>query len=543
MKEAVLYARVSTDEQFVTNQVEYADSWASKNDTRIVGTYVDEGVSGTVPFDERPQGKQLLADLRAPGKIDEVLVYKLDRLGRDPAETMVAIKLIERSGSELVSLTEAFDNSSAGRLMRTLLSAFAGFERDQTLERSSTAMAQLATKPNYYPGGVVAYGYRVKGEGRDAVLTIDDRIIPEIEMSASDVVRLIYEWIADDGHSTLWVAKELTRRGVPTRYTLDGRAVRRRATSGVWRPSRIGNLLRNSSYRGVATYGKRRSGKSPFPIPETTREVPAIVDADTWYRAQETLKRNLAFSKRNSRRKYLLRGLVKCGRCGRSYVGAHYVTAAGEERHYYSCIRRQSNEKYHSARCPNPSLSWQYEGQIWADVDAWLDDPGPVLEDLANQLQDEADEVVDLAGDIARLEREHAGKDTERERLLTGYRKGLLSDDDLDSGLRSIRRETETIERELVALERASDRLEERRAQLNDAGDLLRQLQTLRRDGMTFETRRKVVETLISEITVNDEGEAEVVYRFTPIAHHTDRGSSPPLAQSSLETSQYRLLD
>ena len=81
---------------------------------------------------------------------------------------------------------------------------------------------------------------------------------------------------------------------------------------------------------------KRRAGKSPFPIPETTREVPAIVDGETWQRAQETMRRNLMYSPRNSRRQYLLRGLVKCGDCGLNYIGAHYMTAVGDERHYYS---------------------------------------------------------------------------------------------------------------------------------------------------------------------------------------------------------------
>lgn len=531
-KRAVLYARVSTDEQFAANQVEYGKEWATKNGYSIVGNYVDEGVSGTVPFDERAEGSRLLSDLRE-SEVDAVLVYKLDRLGRDPAETLVAIQLLQRAGASLVSMTEPIDNSSAGRLMTTILAGLGGFEHDNILQRSSDVMAQLARKPNYYPGGIVAYGYAVEGEARDAVLVVDEAIIPGIGISTAVVVRLIYKWIADDGRSTIWVAEELTRRGIPPRYTLDKREVTREErdgrrkvkTSGIWRPARIGNLVRNSTYKGVAVYGKRRSGKSRFPVPETTREVPAIVDADTWQRAQDALRRNLAFSPRNTRREYLLRGLVKCGACGLNYIGAHYTTADGEERRYYTCNGKASARGIYGERgerCPNPALSWQYEGQIWDDIDAWLDDPGPILDDLANQLQDEADEVVDLDGDIRRLERELKSKETERERLLTGYRKGLLNDDDLDSGLQAVRRESDVLEREIAALERASERLEERRAQLVDAGNLLRQLQEMRRDDMSYETRRKVVETLVSEIRVNEAGEAEVVYRFTPVENRTD---------------------
>lgn len=526
-KPALLYARVSTDEQFATNQIDYATEWAPKHGYTIAAVYADEGVSGTVPFEERPAGKRLLDDLRANGAT-AVLAYKLDRIGRDPSDTLVAIKMIERAGAQFVSMTEPIDNSSAGRLMTTIIAGLGGFERDNILERSSTAMAQLARKPNYYPGGVVAYGYAVEGEGREACLVIDDRIIPKIDMSAADVIRLIYRWIADEGRSTYWVADELTRRGVPTRYTLDGRAVRRKATSGIWRPPRIGNLVRNSTYKGVAVYGRRHGGKSPFPVPETTREAPAIVTVETWERAQAALQRNLAFSPRNSRRQYLLRGLVKCGACGLNYTGLYYITASREERRYYKCNGRHQARGLYGAngqRCPNPTLAWHYEGQIWADIDAWLDDPGPILDDLAAQLNAEAGQDDDLGTEIQRLRHSLEGIEGQRQRLLTAYRKGIIEDAELESELATIRQEVTLTEGEIAALERAESRQVERRAQLVTAAELLEQLRDIRRDGLSFEIRRQVVEALVKEIVVDSEGVPNVVYRFTPIADHMDMDS------------------
>ena len=103
---------------------------------------------------------------------------------------------------------------------------------------------------------------------------------------------------------------------VPPAYAKDNRQIARRRpegkrkehTAGVWRPGRIRNLVVNAVYKGEHIYG-RRSKKQRELI---TRAVPAIVDAETWDKAQQTLRRNLMFATRNALRQYLLRGLLKC---------------------------------------------------------------------------------------------------------------------------------------------------------------------------------------------------------------------------------------
>jgi site-specific DNA recombinase len=82
------------------------------------------------------------------------------------------------------------------------------------------------------------------------------------------------------------------------------------------------------------SYGKRSRTPNREII---TRVVPAIVNDDIWLRAQQTLAGNVLFSKRHSNHQYLLRGLVKCGLCGLTYIGLANRRANGKNEFYYRC--------------------------------------------------------------------------------------------------------------------------------------------------------------------------------------------------------------
>src|SRR5262245_52262136 len=106
---AVLYARVSTEEQrerqTIQNQLDYAAPWCQREGIQLVGIYKDDGVSGTLPFEEREEGSRLLEDAKAK-KFDIVLVYKLDRLGRADLVLHIARHHLEILGLGLRSMTE-----------------------------------------------------------------------------------------------------------------------------------------------------------------------------------------------------------------------------------------------------------------------------------------------------------------------------------------------------------------------------------------------------------------------------------------------------
>src|SRR5690242_17919738 len=116
-----VYVRVSTEEQrerqSIVTQREFGDRFCALHGLEIFQMYADDGVSGTVPIEQRPGGTALLRDARLK-RFGQVLIYRLDRLGRETRLILNAVAEFEKCGVRVKSMTEEFDTSSAtGRLM------------------------------------------------------------------------------------------------------------------------------------------------------------------------------------------------------------------------------------------------------------------------------------------------------------------------------------------------------------------------------------------------------------------------------------------
>src|SRR5438552_2654801 len=121
-----VYLRVSTEEQrerqSIATQRDFAVRYSELHQLDVHAVYADDGVSGTVPLDRRPEGARLLRDARLK-KFSQLLVYKLDRLGRETRLTLEAVAELEKGGVRVRSMTEEFDSQTpTGRLMITMLS-------------------------------------------------------------------------------------------------------------------------------------------------------------------------------------------------------------------------------------------------------------------------------------------------------------------------------------------------------------------------------------------------------------------------------------
>jgi len=106
---AAIYARVSTEDQAerqtVQAQLDFLRKYCELHQTAIAGEYVDDGVSGTVPLGDRPEGRRLL-DAAQAGRFGVVLVYRLDRLGRSLASLISAHDRLDDAGVAIRSATE-----------------------------------------------------------------------------------------------------------------------------------------------------------------------------------------------------------------------------------------------------------------------------------------------------------------------------------------------------------------------------------------------------------------------------------------------------
>src|SRR5260370_12751476 len=116
-----VYLRVSTDEQrerqSIATQREFADRFCTLNGLAVSRVYADDGVTGTIPLDRRPEGSEIFRDARLK-RFDELLVYRLDRLGRETSQILAAVAGLGSYGVRVRSMTEEFDTATSnGRLI------------------------------------------------------------------------------------------------------------------------------------------------------------------------------------------------------------------------------------------------------------------------------------------------------------------------------------------------------------------------------------------------------------------------------------------
>jgi site-specific DNA recombinase len=507
-----VYLRVSTDEQrerqSINTQRDFAERYCTLHSLSVFRVYADDGVTGTIPLEKRPEGGQILHDARLR-KFDQLLIYKLDRLGRETRLILNAVAELEKLGVRVRSMTEEFDTgSSTGRLMLTLLSGFAAHERDTIRERSVAGTLRVA-QAGVWLGGIVPYGYRRVGEKRDARLVVSEEPITGMAMSEADVIRDVFRMSALEKKSCRAIAAGLNDLRIPCAYTRDDRLVlsgkRRKRTSGMWRAGRVRGLITNKTYMGIHEFGKRTKTNRP-PI---ARPVQAIVTETEWKKAQANLKAHMLFSVRGAKNKYLLRGLIKCGLCGLTYVGVVGNRKGGTKvtrESYYRCNGMHSPSVYMTPerKCQGKAIRGdELEAQVWSDIETFLRNPGPVLKQLHSRLESDAKGSDKTRQHITRLEALLAKKAEERNRVLGLFRRGRLDDKALDAQMDEIGREETGLEKQLEELRGKVTSSESIAATVSSAQSLLAKLRK-RLDGqVSWEIKRQLVEILVANIRVD----------------------------------------
>jgi DNA invertase Pin-like site-specific DNA recombinase len=221
-RKAVAYIRVSTDDQALGPEAQRAAlaAWADRAGVVIVATFEDRGVSGGAAIDRRP-GLLAALDALAEHGAGVLAVAKRDRLARDTMIAAMAERLAERAGARIVSAAgEGEGDDPASKLMRTMIDAFAEYERALIKARTRAALAVKAARGEKV-GGVQTYG---AAEGIDAERADCEREILAIvaELRAAGMpIRAIAAELAARGFRT--------RKGGAIQSTQVARIIRRAA--------------------------------------------------------------------------------------------------------------------------------------------------------------------------------------------------------------------------------------------------------------------------------------------------------------------------
>lgn len=135
-----LYGRVSTSDQNVETQMEALRAHCARMGYEVAGEYVDNGFSGK--DDRRPEFERLLADVRQ-GRLDAIVVYKLDRIGRSVVHLLNLFEEFKSRGIGFVSISQNIDtNTPEGRMFLKILMVLAEYERELIVSRTVDGLAR-----------------------------------------------------------------------------------------------------------------------------------------------------------------------------------------------------------------------------------------------------------------------------------------------------------------------------------------------------------------------------------------------------------------
>ncbi len=341
-KKCFLYSRVSTEMQVDGYSLEAQKSvlkkFAEREEMKIVEYYEDAGKSGK-SIEGRPAFKKMLSDIESGQSVDYILVYKLSRFGRNAADILNSLELIQTYDVNLICIEEGIDSSqTSGKLLISVLSAVAEIERENILEQTMNGRREKA-RQGLWNGGPAPYGYTLK----------DNKLY--INEDEAELVRLIYDKYVNTTIGYSGIAKYLNLQGIK-------KVVRTDRMIEEWSAHFINLILENPVYCGKIAYGRRtlekvKGKKNEYKRINATDYITvdglheSLVSEEIWNKAQD--KRQATGQKFASKygkdRTHLLTGLLKCPVCGGPmYANRHCWTKKDgtyKEVGYYVCGRNK----------------------------------------------------------------------------------------------------------------------------------------------------------------------------------------------------------
>jgi site-specific DNA recombinase len=477
-----IYCRVSTQEQkkskSINNQVEFAEKYCDLHSHEIVKWYKDDGVSGTLPFKERPAGRKLLYDIQN-NSFETLLVLKIDRLARDTSLLLEIHEKLDERGIALKSMTEAFDTGSpTGKFTMTMFASIAALERETILERSERGKVRNVRKGKW-PGGTPPLGYQINDDG-----------YLEIEPEGAEIVRKVFKLYTEDDMATTKLADYLNAQDVPTAAQLKGTHP---GNKGIWRPSSVSRILSKKIYKGEFIFREDTED-------EIVVDVPEIVSEETWQKASNLRNKNKTFSLRGSKRLYLLRGLIKCGECGLAYVGDGSST---RNYSYYRCNGSRNVNKTLDKRCKATSLRAEMaEDIVWNDVKKLIKNPGDLIQKLTERLKKKNKEQKPVKEELESIQNQINDKKQGRERIINLHRRNLIDEEETEKELKQLEKEISVLKEHRDILLNQKNHQNSMENKISNVKDLLLRLQD-EVDEASPETKRKLIKTFVESITVN----------------------------------------
>ncbi len=339
------YTRVSTtmqtDGYSLDAQKARMKAYADYNDYEIVSTYEDAGKSGK-SIEGRLEFNRMMEDIKS-GKdgVSFVLVFKLSRFGRNAADVLSTLQVMQDFGVNLICVEDGIDSSKdAGKLMISVLSAVAEIERENIRVQTMEGRIQKA-REGKWNGGFAPYGYQL----------IDGKL--QINEEEAEAIRVIFDQYVHTDIGANGVAKYLENHGIQKIQRQNGK-------NPLFDAHLVRLILKNPVYCGKIAYGRRKTEKvygtrNEYHLVEqdnyilTDGQHEAIIAEDVWQAAQVKLlaqaKKYEHVNRGKDTKTHLLSGIVKCPVCGAGMYGNKSIKRKKDgtkykDFYYYGCKHR-----------------------------------------------------------------------------------------------------------------------------------------------------------------------------------------------------------
>jgi site-specific DNA recombinase len=545
-KRAILYARVSTDEQArsgysLAQQLEALRAYTAREGYEVLEEVSDPGQSGASL--ERP-GMDRVRDLVAGGGVSVVLAQDRDRFAREPAYHYLLRKEFEEHGCKIRALNDRGDESPEGELTDGILDQLAKFERAKTAERTRRGRLRKAREGKIVACRSPRYGFKLNAT-RDAYEVDEEKMV---------VVRRIFREVAD-GTTFRAMALRLDREGVPTprgAIFWDRSFFRHCVFDDVYRPhsfeeveavvspqvtarldpSKVYGLWWFNRRRMTSTpvsevsgdgrrYGKRYSSYTkpkeewiavPVPDAGVPRE---IVDV-----AREQIKDNRRPSSAGHRFWELSGGIGRCAACNRVLISRMRNKKKGGRRYQYFYYICSGYNKHGFKACEKARFAsaTKLEGQVWEFVRGVLLDPAELRSDLDRAIELEREgRYGDPEAEAKHWLEKLSEIDEERRGFLRLAAKGRITDPELDEELAALEETRRTAERELKDLRRHKQRVEQMEQDRDAVLEHYASLAPEALDSLTSEQRHHLYKMVRLKVWLFKSGDLEIEMAGVPV--------------------------
>ncbi len=329
IRNCYIYTRVSTavqaDGYSLDAQTEDLRNYAEYRNLKIAGEYCDAGRSG-MDTKGRPEFCRLIDDVMSQkDNVSFVLVFKLSRFGRNTADILKYLQILEDFDVNIVSVNESIDSSTqGGKLTLSILAAVAEMEHENITTQFYAAKLESIRRGGWF-GGPIPYGYRRSDYG-----LVKDPY-------EAEVVRKIYELYNGEGGSATSVAMKLNKSGYK----------RKNRKSGEIKPFTydfVKKVIGNPVYCGMIRFNqpdKKKKHVARVIKSDASHSIAvkgrheAIISEDAWHEAQEKRKQLATSRERKNSYVHMLGGLIRCPVCGKSMTGTICRTKNPKSNEYY----------------------------------------------------------------------------------------------------------------------------------------------------------------------------------------------------------------